>query len=303
VAGMSRMVSQWADWGLKVSQTAQRIGMGARQLSNLQSAANLAGSSADAMSGGLQTLGQAMYDAVGGRNADAVVMFRTLGIAFQDATGHARQAADVMPQIADKIQSIKDPFAQAQVATTLFGGAAEGLLPILRLGSAGIRELQATAQRYGYVTEDSIKAAGRLALSQRKVEAAVEGLRNRIAERLEPILTPMLTHFADWLSKSPQVAAGVEWLGQKVGELGDYLQHVDWAAVGQQVSDWGQKIAAVTDYLGGPTRAIEALMALMVGSFTLKVITPFITLAEKIGAATLGTRALRARGKTSESGD
>ena len=70
---------------------------------------------------------------------------------------------------------------------------------------------------------------------------AVDGLRNRIAERLEPILTPMLSHLADWLATSPAVARGVEWLGQKVDQLANYLDTTDWDAFGARVEGWGDK--------------------------------------------------------------
>ncbi|MGI4939847.1 MAG: hypothetical protein ACRYHQ_04655, partial [Janthinobacterium lividum] len=94
VAGMYRMVSAWSEWGSKLGWAAQRIGTSAEQLSTLQGAARLAGASAGAMTSGLQTLGQTMYDAIGGRATDAVVMFRTLGIAFDDGTHHARGVMD-----------------------------------------------------------------------------------------------------------------------------------------------------------------------------------------------------------------
>ncbi len=298
VAGIARMVTTWADWGSKVGFTAQRIGISAEKLSGFQGAARLAGSSADGMANGLQSLGQTMYDAIGGRAPEATVMFRTLGIAFQDASGHARSVADVLPQVADKIKDIRDPFAQAQVAATLFGGAAEDLLPFLRRGSTGIREYVDAARRYGAISDASAAAANRLREAQARVSLAVDGLRNHIAQRLEPILTPLLTHLAEWIATSPQVARGVERLGVKVGELGSYLSNVDWAAVERRWEAWGDKIAYVVDKLGGPERVIEGLIALMVGSFALKVIAPFAELGLAVGSATLKMTGLISQTRT-----
>jgi hypothetical protein len=291
IAGITRMVTAWADWGTRVGFTAQRIGISTDKLSALQGAARLAGSSAESAASGLQTLGQTMYDAIGGRAPEAIVMFRTLGIAFQDASGHARSVTEVLPEVADKIRAIRDPFAQAQVATALFGGAAEDLLPFLRKGSAGIRELTETSRRYGVFSDQSAAAANRLREAQARVTLAVEGLSNRIAERLEPILTPMLTHFAEWLATSPQVAAGVEWLGQEVDQLGRFLEGPGLAQFVDTLKGWGTSVATVTDALGGPQRVIEVLMAFMGASFALKVIGPFLTLGGAIVTATrnLGT--------------
>lgn len=294
VAGITRMVTAWSEWGSRVGFTAQRIGISASRLSAFQGAAQLAGASAQGAANGLQTLGQTMYDAIGGRAPEAIKMFRTLGIAFQDASGHARSVTEVLPEVADKIRAIRDPFAQAQVATTLFGGAAEDLLPFLRQGSAGIREYLETARRYGAVSDASAAAANRLREAQARVSLATEGLRNRIAERLEPILTPLLTHFAEWIATSPQVARGVEWLGAKVGELGSYLSNVDWASVQQTWEGWGATIGNVATALGGPQKVIEGLMLLMGASFALKVITPFLTLGGAIVGATFKLSALSA---------
>ena len=292
VAGITRMVSAWTEWGSRVGFTAQRIGISTDKLSALQGAARLAGSSAEGAANGLQTLGQTIYDAIGGRAPEAIVMFRTLGIAFQDATGHARSVTDVLPEVADKIKAIRDPFAQAQVAAALFGGAAEDLLPFLRKGSEGIREYTDMARRYGVFSDASAAAANRLREAQAQVSLAVEGLRNRIAERLEPILTPMLSQFADWLATSPQVTQAVGWLGDKVQQLGTFLAGVDWPALGTRLDHWGDTIAHVTDLLGGPMHVIEALMALMVGRFALQVIAPFWTLGTAIAASTVKLTAL-----------
>ena len=245
LAGIQRMTASWADWGLKISNASRQMGVGAKQLTGWQGAAALAGGSADAMSNGLQTLGQNMYDAIGGRNTEAIVMFRTLGLSFQDAAGHARKAADVMPEIADKIASIRDPFARAQVGVTLFGGAWQGLEPLLVLGSKRMLELEKVSEQYGYTSDESVEKAKDLALAQREVGAAAEGLRNRIAERLAPILTPMLERFARWIATSPLVTRGVEMLGRAAVWLGDKLEHIDWDMLGKRAEEWGERLKSV----------------------------------------------------------
>ncbi len=292
VAGVTRMVTAWSEWGQKISLTAQRMDMSAARLASMDAAAQLAGSSAGALTTGMQALGQTMYDAAGGRNTAAIVMFNTLGIAFRKNATEARSAAEVYPEVADKIAGMSNRYAQAQTAATLFGGAAEDLLPFLRRGAAGYRDYTATAARYLYFTDESAAAADRLRQSQVRVSLAVEGLRNRIAERLEPILTPMLSHFADWLATSPAVSHAVDWLGQKVDQLATYLDNTDWDAFGATVKGWGETIKSVTGLLGGPKAAIEELMLLLGASFALKVITPFLQLGTAIVATTAKLAAL-----------
>lgn len=110
VAGVYRMVTAWAEWGSKLGNTAQRIGISVDALGRYRGAAQLAGSSADALSNGLQALGQNVFDAIGGRNAGAIAMFQTLGISFETADKKARPLTDLLPEIADKIAAVKDPY-------------------------------------------------------------------------------------------------------------------------------------------------------------------------------------------------
>lgn len=62
----------------------------------------------------------------------------------------------------------------------------------------------------------------------------------------------------------------------------------------RKLESWGCKIEHVLGVLGGPQRVIEELMGLMALSFAAKVVTPFATLASRIGAATVATCGLAA---------
>ena len=247
IEGMSRMVSQWGEWGLKISNTARQIGVGAKTLTGWEGAAKLAGGSADAMASGLQTLGQNLYDAAGGRNTGALVMLSTLfGRNFQ---ANAHTALELMPKIADKIAGVRDPFVRAQIGVELFGGAWQGLEPLLVLGSKRMAELEAASERYNHVTAAGIESGKDLALAQREVGLAAEGLQNRISERLAPVLTPMLKHFADWIATSPVVTRMVNWLGDAVERLGRWIEGINWDKVGEQASAWAEKLKGVLDLL------------------------------------------------------
>ena len=67
IAGMVKLTTAWADFGSQLGFTAQRLGMSASALQTFQGAAALAGSSSSALASGMQTLGQNMWNAVGGR--------------------------------------------------------------------------------------------------------------------------------------------------------------------------------------------------------------------------------------------
>ncbi|MFC0407915.1 hypothetical protein [Roseomonas elaeocarpi] len=298
LAGMYRLVSAWGEMGSKLGFASQRIGISTEALSRYRGAAQLAGVSSETLTNGLQTLGQNIFDAIGGRNADAVVMFNTLGIAFKDAAGNARSVNDVLPEVADKIAGVRDPFVQARIATSLFGGAAEELLPFLRRGSAGIREYTELAARYGVTNDQAVRAANDMREAQARLTLAVTGLGNSVSEKLSPVIAPLLAQLADWIGKNREwIATGI---GEAVQHFAEYLQAVNWEQVGSGLKQFWESANGIATAVGGWQRALEMVFGLMVARFALTVITPFVSLLATIGRVTaalvtMGTTATAAR--------
>lgn len=292
-AGLYRLMAAWAQFGTNLGFAAQRIGMSAERLQALQGAARLAGVSAESLTSGLQTLGQTLTDAVGGRNPEALVYLNTLGINFRDVNGHARSVSEVLPQVADRIAAIKDPFLQARVATALFGGAAEQLLPFLRMGSKGIEEYAQKARQYGVMNQQGVDAANRLRMAQTSLSMAVEGLGNAIAARLSPFLTPLLQSMADWIGKNRDLIA--QRVDEYVRGFANWLQSIDWKAVGQGIISFATGVNDVVNYLGGWKRAIEIILGIMAASWFAGVVAPIIQVGTALGGviAKFGVLTLR----------
>lgn len=68
VGGIAELTWEWAHLGWQTSITARTIGISTNSLQSIQGAATLAGISAEALPGGLKTLGRTKEDAVTGRN-------------------------------------------------------------------------------------------------------------------------------------------------------------------------------------------------------------------------------------------
>jgi hypothetical protein len=216
-----------------------------------------------------------MYDAIGGRAPEAVALFNQLGIAFDDGTRHARSVTQVLPEIADKIAAIKDPYTQARIAVALFGAAGEEMLPFLRRGAAGIADLERQTRKYGYATPQSIAAANQMREAQARLELAVTGLGNAVAERLGPVIAPLLTQMADWIAKNRDwIATGI---GEKVGEFATYLQSIDWAGVLKSIEGLATNANAVAQSFGGWKTVLEGIVAIKLAGWALSAIAPFTT--------------------------
>ena len=229
LAGIYRLSSSWASFGSSLGFAAQRIGVSSSTLMSLGGAARIAGSSADSLQSGMQTLGQGMWDAIGGRNPELMAAFGALHLGMYNLGGGLKTVDQVTAQVADKIASIPNPMAQAAVATAFYGSAAENLLPFLRLGSRGMADYQREAIGYGVVNAKGVVAANNLRMAQTRLSLAVEGFGYAVAEKLEPILSPAIAGMANWVSQNRAWIATD--IGRHVSDFVAWLKKIDWTAV------------------------------------------------------------------------
>lgn len=264
IGGMAMLSAQWAQFGTKLAFAAQRSWTTVSQLGALQGAARLAGSSAEALTSGITALNDNLTNAAAGRAPEAVQAFGYIGVSVRDVTGRLKTVSQVLPEVADKIAAIRNPTIQAQVATMLFGGAAEDLLPFLRRGSAGIAEYTAMARRYGIMNERGSQAAQQLREQQVQLSLSVQGLGFAIAEKLQPVVGPMLTRLADWIANNRDLIAQdiAGWVGNAV----------------PKIEELAGKANNVAQAFGGWERVLEGIVAIKFVSWAAAAAAPIIRL-------------------------
>lgn len=218
------------------------------------------------MTSGQRTLGDTLTDAVAVRAPEAVVMMNTLGIAWRDATGHARSVTKMLPELADRIAAIKNPVLQARVATALLGAAGEQLLPYLRRGRQGMAEYAEEARHYGVINERAAEVAGEFARQQHALGLTTEGLTNAIGEALTPVLGPLLHDMAEWIADNrawiaTDIAKAVRSFAGDVRYLAGQFGDAHTGAVTLAAYFAGPWLAAMMLGLGPVTAAIAAIVA------------------------------------------
>ncbi|MBN8897144.1 MAG: hypothetical protein J0H35_03005, partial [Rhodospirillales bacterium] len=253
VAGLARLTTQWADMGAKLSFSAQRAGMTAGQLSVLQGAARIAGSSAESLTAGMTALNDNLTNAAAGRAPQAAMAFNYLGINADHMRKSIGYASDLLPEIADKIAAIKDPTIQSTVATMLFGGAADELLPTLRQGAAGLAENSDKARRYGAMNDRAAEAANELRKKQVELTLAVEGVGNTIAEKLAPVISPLMLDLTTWIENNRQLIGTdiARWVRDAV----------------PAVESFGKEANKVAEALGGWKAVLEGIVAIKLATW------------------------------------
>lgn len=109
--------------------------------------------------------------------------------------------------VADAIKRLSTESEQAAAATALFGGAGEKLLPMLKLGAAGILELQKEGKKLGAtLSKEDATAAAELTDAYYDLSVAARG----VATQLGIALTPAVLGATDAIAEG--VAATAEWV-------------------------------------------------------------------------------------------
>ncbi|WP_439597995.1 hypothetical protein [Falsiroseomonas sp.] len=281
VAGVLRLAGGWATLGAQLGRTAYRVQTAASALFAMRGAAQLAGSSAEDISQGLEGLGDALSDAVGGRDDTAVQYFRLLGINMRDASGQARTASEVLPEVADGIARIADPRLQARVLGALRLPA--GLLPYLRQGAAGMRDYEREARRAGAISEEGAEAARQFEMAQTRLNLAGQGLVNTLAARLAPVLVPLLDRLSNWLiTQGPQLGAIVADLA---GRFTAWVDGGGLTRLGERLDAVGSGFSTVIGWMGGMENAATLLGIALIA----KLLSPLL----RIGASLTQLAAFR----------
>ncbi|GBQ38933.1 transglycosylase SLT domain-containing protein [Komagataeibacter europaeus] len=283
VAGVYRLASAWAQVGTDLRTTSRTMGMAPQKLQAMQNAAKLAGGSAESMTGALQQLSQTSWAASHNQDPAAAAQFRAVGVSMKEL--QTLTPDKLFQRVAARLREIRNPAAQAVAATTLFGGAAQGLMPIFQqTGREFERNLQ-LAERYGVMNQKGVDAANRMRQAQQQLGLAVEGFGNSLAQTLEPAITPVLQFMAEW------IAVNGKWIsqdiGKYVGQFVTWMRTAGWKQIKGDISSTYQAISNVVDRLGGWKSAGRDALIAIAALYAMPVLTGLASIAA--AAVTIGT--------------
>lgn len=211
IAGIATFAYMWARAGTEVLHASERIGISTDNLQLLQGAAKLTGVSAESLTGGLKGLGDTLQDALYGRNQQALVILGRLGIHISRTADGAVDANKAFLDLADAIAKIPNPQVQAVIARA-FG--IEEMLPMLRKGSEGVKELEEAVRRSGAVmSPEATQKADHLRASLVELGGAASGVGNIVAEKYAPALDSATQAVTRWIEAHKQGSATLAQVG------------------------------------------------------------------------------------------
>lgn len=207
-AALNLFFQGFADATGAIGDTAERTGISRERFQELSFAAKLSGSSAETLAGALQKM-QINIGAATAGSKELKEMFKGLGINIKDASGKLKSSDALFDTFVDRISKIKDPSLQAQAAVKIFGKSATELLPLIRGGGAGIKEMADEARRLGVVISDgAVREGEAFGDTLDTLHAALGGVGNTIGSALVPQLNKLGTKLIDTIVKyRPQIEA------------------------------------------------------------------------------------------------
>jgi hypothetical protein len=207
-AALNLFFQGFADATGAIGDTAERTGISRERFQELSFAAKLSGSSAETLAGALQKM-QINIGAATAGSKELKDMFKGLGINIKDASGKLKSSDALFDTFVDRISKIKDPSLQAQAAVKIFGKSATELLPLIRGGGTGIKEMADEARRLGIVISDgAVREGEAFGDTLDTLHAALSGVGNTIGSALVPQLNKLGTKLIDTIVKyRPQIEA------------------------------------------------------------------------------------------------
>ena len=198
-------VKETAEYGSAIHDTAMKIGVGTDTLQELGYAAQLSGSSLEALTHGLGVLSRTMGAAKDG-SKEAQQAFAALGIKVTDSSGHLRAADEVFAEAADALLKLPEGTERNVKGFALFSKGAQELMPLLGEGSKGIAALRQEFRDLGIeMSTESINAAERFGDSLDALNGIFKSIKREIGSGLIEELQPLIDDFVAWWKVNQQI--------------------------------------------------------------------------------------------------
>nr|DAP79008.1 MAG TPA: tail tape measure [Caudoviricetes sp.] len=208
-SGLSKLALDAAKANRELDTTAKNLGMARKELSAWQGAAEMAGESANGMSGYMKTLSGDMQSLIMMGDTSVLPYFNALGVSLLDGTGKARKLDDVMLDLADRFSTM-----DRQQAYTLAQqmGIDDGTFNTLSRGRAEMERMLEIQRDMYHSSEADIENSRKLAEARAVLNARWESLKLMIGNALIPVLTTLteiVSGFVGFLVKHEHVTKGV----------------------------------------------------------------------------------------------
>lgn len=197
---------------------------------------------------------------------------KNLGISYKDSQGNLLPTIDILKRMADQYNSLPNKVQANAYLFQEFGRQGAAMAPLLALGSKGIEELGAEADKLGLtLTGGDLANVKAYNEAHAKLRETIEAVKISIGRNLLPILTQSATTMAnivaiasEWVKTHQDlvkgVAAGIGVIGSATAAFKLYQE------VTQAVKEAQKALTAVWTFMTGPIGLVLiAIVALVAG--------------------------------------
>ncbi|WP_342705140.1 phage tail tip lysozyme [Burkholderia arboris] len=264
VAGIAAFATSWGRAAAEIANTSSVIGVTTTDLQRYRGAARVAGLSADAMTGSMQSLGDAFEDASAGRNNFVAGVLSDKGIGIHRLKDGTIDVVRGLHDVASAASKITNAQAQRKFLD-IFGLG--GIQAMIRRGTidqfvSKFDELNAT------MSPEQIAQGEKFNQSMIALDASVDKLKNSVGSALAPALGRAVDEFArladDYGPKIAHWIDNVDWdkTAKSIASVGEALGGVKGIALAVAAVTFAGPIAGLASMLVKATALSGVLMPL-----------------------------------------
>jgi hypothetical protein len=192
----------------QLALSAQKVGVSAKDLQQLNVAANLTGTNAESLNKALVILSKNMAD-LSGKAGPATKYLRDLGIEA------GTPVSEAFAKLSAQFEKMPDGAQKTALAVQEFGKAGAQLIPMLNEAGPLLAEI---AKQFGELgialTDQDVKAAKDFADEMKLMSAAIAGVTEKIVAGMAPALTAIAASLID----SAKAGTDFHTVGEKIGD-------------------------------------------------------------------------------------
>lgn len=213
------LIDDTAELAGRLVETSEKTGVLIETLQELEFAGKLSGLGAEGLSTGLKFLAKNMDGAIHG-SKESKKLFKEMGIAVEDASGHVRNTDEVLGDIAEVFSKIPNGALKSAGAMKIFGRSGVEMIPFLNEGRSGISKLREEFKELGGgLSGDDARSLEEWGDKVDKVKTAAAAFRNTLVSALIPTLQRVADKSIEWIKANRELIASKirGWVVSMVG--------------------------------------------------------------------------------------
>lgn len=265
---IKKIVSSAAEHADTIDKMSQNMGLSAQAYQEWEHALQHCGLEMEKLHGGMDPL-RKLFQSANDGTKEAIEAFDDLGFSAFSLEGDLLNDEQALERVIYALADMEDIARRNEIADMAFGGAYEEMLPLLNLGSEGIKALREEAHALGLVMSGEDVAAGvKYTDTIYDLSASFQSLKNDLGMMIIPHLTELAEKL---LAKIPDIKAKLaEWEEPISNTLDKLVSGLEWVIdnpeeVGKALETIGVGFVALMGFIKPVETAIVLIGAGIIG--------------------------------------